>query len=207
MAPTFTPASLSFGSQAVDTTSAAKSVTIKNTATGDVVLDFTNFAVNPPFAISANNCGATLGSGGKSCKVSITFTPTALGAVNGAFSVSDNAPGSPQTVPLSGTGIVQTTLTPSSLTFAKQKVGTTSAAKNVTLKNNLPTTLTGISYSAAAPFAVSTSTCGTTLATKASCTISVTFSPTTTGIATGTLSVNDSADNSPQTVSLTGTGD
>jgi hypothetical protein len=35
----------------------------------------------------------------------------------------------------------------------------------------------------------------------------VTFSPTTTGIATGTLSVNDSADNSPQTVSLTGTGD
>jgi uncharacterized repeat protein (TIGR03803 family) len=101
----------------------------------------------------------------------------------------------------------QATLTPATHTFPKTKVGDTSAAYKFTLKNNLPTTLTGISYSTAAPFAVSASTCSTTLESKKSCTISVTFSPTQTGTATGTLSVSDSANNSPQAASLSGTGD
>jgi type 1 fimbria pilin len=75
------------------------------------------------------------------------------------------------------------------------------------LRNNQPTALTGITYSTAPPFAISTSTCGTTLDSKKSCTISVTFSPTETGVATGTLTVTDSANDSPQTVTLSGTGD
>jgi trimeric autotransporter adhesin len=143
----------------------------------------------------------------KTCKVSVTFTPTTLGALSDTLSFTDNATGSPQTVSVSGTGEVQASLTPASHTFPKTKVGDTSAAYKFTLKNNLPTTRTGISYSTTAPFAVSTSTCGTTLDSKESCTISVTFSPTATGKATGTLSVSDSANNSPQTASLAGTGD
>ena len=206
LAPTFTPASLNFGNQAIDTTSMIRSVTLKNVNTGFATFDFSNFTVNSPFAISSNTCGATLAAG-KTCAVKVTFTPTVSGVASGTLSVTDNAPGSPQTVPLSGTGVAQTTLTPTSLAFGDVKIGTTSAAKKVTLKNNLPTTLTGISYSTAAPFAVSTSTCGTTLASKTSCTISVTFSPTTIGPASGTLNVTDSANNSPQTVSLSGTGD
>jgi hypothetical protein len=55
-------------------------------------------------------------------------------------------------------------------------------------------------------FAVSTTTCGTSLASKRKCTINVVFKPTATGTRSGTLSVNDSAGNSPQTSQLTGTG-
>jgi hypothetical protein len=105
-------------------------------------------------------------------------------------------------VPATGT----VTLTPASFTFWETKVGDNSAHK-FTLKNSLPATLNGISYSTTGPFAVSTSTCGTTLDSGKNCTISVTFSPTETGTATGTLTVTDSASNSPQTVSLSGTGD
>jgi len=99
--PTFTPSSLSFADQKVGTTS--KSVKIKNVNTGAETLDFTGFTVSAPFAISANTCGATLAAG-KTCKVSITFTPTATGTATGTLSVSDNAPLSPQTVSVSGTG-------------------------------------------------------------------------------------------------------
>jgi hypothetical protein len=130
-----------------------------------------------------------------------------VGAMTGTLSFTDNASGSPQNVSLSGTGEAQATLTPSSHTFPKTKVGSTSAAYKLTLKNNLATTLTGVSYSTKAPFAASASTCTVTLESKKSCTISVTFSPTKTGTATGTLTVVDSANDSPQTSSLTGTGD
>ena len=202
---TLSPASLSFGSEAVNNASAAKTVTLKNTGSATLV---SNITITPgtAFAISSNTCGSTLAVK-KSCKVSVTFTPTTLGLQTGTLMFADNTANSPQTVALSGTGVADATLTPASLTFSKTKVGETSAAKKVTLKNDQPTTLSSISYSATPPFAVSASTCTTTLNSKESCTISVTFSPTATGAATGTLTVSDSASNSPQTSSLAGTGD
>jgi len=201
---TLSPKSLNFGDEAIDTTSAAKTVTVENT--GTATLDIRGIKASTGFAISAKTCGTTLAAG-KTCKVGVTFKPTKLGAVTGTLSFADNASGSPQMVALAGTGIVQVTLAPASLTFPKTKVGTTSPVKNVTLRNNLPSILTGISFSTTGPFAVSTSTCSTTLDSKASCLISVTFSPTETGTATGLLEVSNSANNSPQTVSLAGTGD
>jgi hypothetical protein len=203
----FSPTSLSFGNQPINTTSTAKTVTLTNT--GTATLGITSVSITQsasPFTISINTCGATLDAG-KKCTVKVTFTPTTLSAVTGTLSFTDNSTGSPQTVLLSGTGEAQANLTPVSYTFPKTKVGTASATHNFTLKNNLPITLTGITYSTAAPFAVSTTTCGTTLASKKSCTISITFSPTTTGKATGTLTIQDSANNSPQTATLSGTGD
>jgi hypothetical protein len=56
-------------------------------------------------------------------------------------------------------------------------------------------------------FSVSTTTCGTSVAAIGTCTIDVVFTPTQTGTLTGTLQVSDSAENSPQSSSLTGTGD
>ena len=208
LAPTFTPPAISFGNEALDTTSKVRSVMIKNVNTGSATLDFTGFKLSgsADFAITANTCGATLAAG-KSCKVSLTYRPAALGAASATLSVSDNAPGSPQTVALAGTGVSQATLAPTTLAFGTHKVGSTSAARIVTLKNNLPTTLTGIAYSTKAPFAVSASTCTATLASGKSCTISVTFSPAATGAVTGTLSVTDNANDSPQKATLTGTGD
>jgi Abnormal spindle-like microcephaly-assoc'd, ASPM-SPD-2-Hydin len=93
----------------------------------------------------------------------------------------------------------------SSLTFAAQTVNTTSAAQTVTLTNSGNTTLTISSIAASTDFA-ETNTCGASLAVGANCTITVTFTPTATGERTGTLTITDNASNSPQTVTLDGTG-
>ncbi len=185
-------------------TSAAKAVTLKNT--GTATLNITSVVPSTYFAVSANTCGSTLAVG-KTCKVSVTFTPTKLGKVTGILTFTDNAAGSPQTVPLTGTGVEPATVTPAKATYAKQKVGTTSAAKTFTLTNNQAVALTSIAISTTGDFAVSAKTCTTSLAAKGKCKISVTFTPKATGTRTGQLSVKDSASNSPQTASLTGTGD
>ncbi len=203
-AVTLSPTSLTFAKQVVGTTSAAKTVTVTNS--GTATLDISIVTTSANFAVSKNTCGATLAPG-KNCKVSVTFTPSEVGQVTGTLTFTDNAPNSPQTVALSGTGIAPVTLTPASATFGKQKVGTTSKPKTFTLTNNQSETLTGIATSITGDFAVASTTCKTTLAAKGKCTISVTFTPTQTGTRTGELTVSDSASNSPQTSTLTGTGD
>jgi FG-GAP-like repeat/Bacterial Ig-like domain (group 3)/Abnormal spindle-like microcephaly-assoc'd, ASPM-SPD-2-Hydin len=202
--PLVSPSSLSFGNQVVGATSPAKTVTLKNT--GTATLEISSIKPTGDFAISANTCGAAL-AGKKSCNVSITFTPKALGKLTGTLTFTDNAVNSPQTVPLSGTGVEPATLTPASAVYAKQSVGTTSAAKTFTLTNNQTVALTSIAISTTGNFAASATTCGASLAAKGKCTISVTFTPTATGTRTAHLRVSDSASNSPQTSTLTGTGD
>ena len=96
-------------------------------------------------------------------------------------------------------------LSPTSLTFGSQTVGSTSAAQAVTLTNSSATALSITSITASGDFA-QTNNCGTSVAANSSCTINVTFTPTATGTRTGTLTVTDNASNSPQTASLTGTG-
>jgi len=203
---TFSPNSVNFGNQAVNTTSKAQSVALTNLGTSTLDISSIAITLGPSFTTSSNTCGATLAVN-KTCKVSVTFTPTQLDSETGSLSFADTAAPSPQMVWLKGTGIPQTKLTPARYTFPKTEVGFTSAAHNFTLKNNQPITLTGISYSTSTPFAVSASTCGATLNANKSCTISVTFSPTQTGEAYGPLTVSDSANNSPQKVNLSGTGD
>jgi hypothetical protein len=109
---------------------------------------------------------------------------------------------------LNGTGIAPVAVTPASLTFPARTVGTTSGARIITVKNNLPTALTGISiiYNNSTEFPQSATTCGATLNPGASCTIRIKFKPNATGIRSGTLFLVDSAATSPQTVTFTGTG-
>lgn len=204
-AVTFSPTSISFGNQALNQTSASKSVTVKNS--GTAMLTLSSITVTGDFAISANTCGATLAAG-KTCIASVDFTPPVLGALTGALSFTDNAANSPQTVPLSGTGVQPATVTPATGAFGNQAVLTPSTAKNFILTNNQSAALTvsGITFTGTNPgdFA-ETDTCDGSVAAKGKCTISVTFTPQTTGKLTATLNVVDGASNSPQTVSLTGT--
>ena len=95
-------------------------------------------------------------------------------------------------------------LSPTSLTFASQTVGTTSAAQTITLKNTGAGALSISGIAASGNFA-ETNTCGTSLAASASCTISVTFTPTAAGTLTGAITFTDNAAASPQAVSLSGT--
>jgi hypothetical protein len=103
------------------------------------------------------------------------------------------------------------TLTPSSLTFAAQDLGTTSAPKSITVANtgNASLFINSAQVKGANPLdftAVSDGCSGLTLAAGTSCTMSITFKPTNTGTRSATLIVTDNAPNSPQTASITGTG-
>jgi len=107
------------------------------------------------------------------------------------------------------TGRPGAALTPSSLTYPDQIVGTTSAPQDLTLTNNGSAPLAITSITASGDYqrvSAGTNDCGTVLAQGSSCTIRITFTPTTVGARSGTVSVNDNAANSPQTASLSGNG-
>jgi hypothetical protein len=126
--------------------------------------------------------------------------------LSGTLSITDSAVGSPQIVTLSGYGVAPVvTLSPTSLTFGPQKVGTTSPPQNVTLTNTGTGKLQITSILASGDFA-QTNTCGTQLLVGQDCTIVVTFAPSQAGTRTGAITLTDNAANSPQTVPLTGTG-
>jgi hypothetical protein len=102
-------------------------------------------------------------------------------------------------------GLPPVQLSPTSLIFGTQLVGTASTAQAVTLTNNGTATLSITSITGSANFS-QTNNCGSSLAAGASCTINVTFQPQGTGVLTGSITITDSAATSPQKISLTGTG-
>jgi hypothetical protein len=156
------------------------------------------------FAVSNTTCDSSL-EPLSTCNISVVFKPRASGTRTGTLTVADHADNSPQKTSLSGTGTVVLALSTSKLSFAYQLVGTTSPVKNLTLTNKAAVRVP-VSLAANDNFAVSSSTCGSSVAPLASCEISVRFKPTASGIRTGTLMVKDSAHNSPQTASLSGIG-
>ena len=101
-------------------------------------------------------------------------------------------------------GAPTATLSLSSISFGDQQVGTASD-EAITLSNTGSAALhiTGIAVDL--PF-TQTSTCGSSLAVAATCTITVTFAPTGVGDFSGNVSVTDNAKGTPHTVALTGTG-
>jgi hypothetical protein len=199
------PASLTFSTQPLGTSSAALTVTLTNT--GNATLNVGNVQITGDFT-QTNNCLATLASN-SSCTLNVVFTPTVTGTRNGMLSVNDNAQGSPQTVTLSGAGssasVPIATVTPTNSIFAGQQVATSSVAQTVTLTNTGNATLNVGNVQITGDF-TQTNNCLGTLASNSSCTLNVVFTPTVTGTRTGTLSVNDNAQGSPQVVSLAGVG-
>ena len=97
------------------------------------------------------------------------------------------------------------TLSPASLSFGTQLLGTTSTPQTVTLTSSGTAALTITSITASANFS-ETNNCGPYRAAGSSCTISATFTPLGVGMLTGSVTITDDASNSPQTISLTGTG-
>jgi hypothetical protein len=177
-AVTFSPSSLNFGTQVVGTSSQAKNFTLLNI--GDGALNLTGIVASANFS-QRNDCGSIL-MPGASCTISVKFKPSSPGT-QGTVTITDNAPNSPQTVMLTGVGTV-VTLSPTSLNFGNQTVGTTSAPQTVTLTNHARRVLNifGDGFSGTNPGAFAeTHTCGRSLAAGASCTVNVTFTPTARG--------------------------
>ncbi|MGB6624246.1 MAG: choice-of-anchor D domain-containing protein [Candidatus Acidiferrum sp.] len=207
-AVTLAPTSLSFGSLTVGTTSASQSITLTNSGTASLTISGITLAgTNPGDFHQTNTCGSSLAAAG-ACSITVSFASTASGARSATVSVADNAAGSPHSAGLSGTGVTTApvaALSPTSLTFASQAQGTTSASQAVTLTNSGNATLNISSISASGDFA-QTNTCGASLTAGTHCAINVTFKPAAGGTRTGTLIVSDDAAGSPQNVTLTGTG-
>ena len=138
--------------------------------------------------------GDFLANGGGSCPAT-------------SITVATSAPNSPLTLTLTGTGAAgATTVSTSALNFGNIIVGTPSAPYGVYLYNNTATSYTVSPLSVSAPYSISSSTCGSSIAKYSNCKISVVFTPTAAGAApANSLSISTSAPN-PLTVNLTGTG-
>jgi hypothetical protein len=200
------PSTLSFGNEPAGNTSASQSITISNT--GYSTLNISSISVTgangADFSETAT-CGSTLAAGAN-CTINVTFTPAALGNRTAAVTITDDAPGSPQSASLTGSGISTVGLSPSSITFSSQYVGTSGLPKSVMVTNNgvTPLTISAIAFSPS-DFG-SLSACGSSVAPGASCSVGVFFDPTAAGARTGTLTLTDNAFGSPQTVTLSGMG-
>ena len=145
---------------------------------------------------------------GTSCTIDVTFTPTIVGSESASLSVTDNVAGSPQTVPLSGTGILlpAPNVSPTSLSFNSQPVGTTSTPRPVTVTNTGSVALSINNLTISSGWTQSNQSDPAFRCCRRQFTSTSGFQPATVGLQTGTLSLTDYAAGSPQTVRLSGTG-
>jgi len=189
---------------AVGATSGLFQVEAENSSLTSVPI--TSLSITPPFAIASNSCGAASLAANKDCQLQLIFTPTQEGAAVGMLTLVDGA--GTQTVALSGFGYAAATdvLSPLSVAFPPTAENQVSAAQTVTLTNSGDLPLTSISVSVSAGFQISQNGCGTLLAPRSPCTISVQFAPTQLGGQTGVLSVGDITRTQPQMVAVSGTG-
>lgn len=95
---------------------------------------------------------------------------------------------------------------PSSLSFAPTTVGQTSATQTVTVRASKTAALGNLAASVSGDFARNGGTCGNTLPAKGSCTITVAFTPNTTGNRSGTLSISHDGLTTAVPIQLSGTG-
>jgi len=204
----FSPSYVNFTSQLVSTTSASQTVTITNVAATTV--NILSMAASAGFAAAggaSQPCGGALAAHA-TCTFAVTFTPSAIGATDGSVAFMTNSRTGPLIYTLLGTGVPPVTLTPASLTFGAQSVGTISPPQTVTLLNNQGAALSLTSLTGSGTYTVTSggnTPCGRTVAAHSTCTFQVTFSPTSTGTIMGSITIADDAKGSPQVLSLVGT--
>jgi hypothetical protein len=196
---------LFFPPQAAGTVSAPQRVTLQNN--GQVGLAIASISASGA-AAETNNCPTELAPG-VNCAIHVMLAAPLVGACTGSVAVATNAPGSPQSVAVNGscspTPPVESALSSTSLVFAPQTVATVSPFQTVTL-SNIGSQILSVEGIAAAGNATQTNTCGATLAVGASCTIAVSFVPSTVGSLTGTVTVADNAPDSPRVIAISGLG-
>src|SRR3954471_15529316 len=132
-----TPSSLSFANTYVGKATGSKVLTINNlTTTGQIIIQSISFTC-PGFGIASGVAPFTLGQTQKITHYSIFFQPTAAQTYSCNFVLTLND-GSSLSVPISGTGLTsgaKATVSPTTLSFPNQTVGTTSAPQTVTITN------------------------------------------------------------------------
>jgi len=180
-------------------------VTVTNT--GDGALTIRAIGISGTAAgdyTQSSNCLRSIAPGA-SCAITVSFAPHGYGVRAAALTLYDDGPGGAQSLSLRGTGTAARPLVSSGfLNFGGAGVGSPTLPQNVVLFNagNGVLSIGSISLSSK-DFTMSTS-CGSTLAAGASCTIRVTFLPQATGARAGVVTITDNA--GTQRVSLSGVG-
>jgi YVTN family beta-propeller protein len=209
-----TSTSLSFGNQAVSTSSAPQLITIANSGTGPLNVmniavtgvDAADFAISPGGTCTGTSFALAPTA---SCTIAVTYAPGSEGQQTASLTITDNSAGSPHTVTLQGNGgQALVNVSPNSVTFFAQLPGTTSSSTPVTITNVGDAPLMISKITPTAGFG-ETDNCNQAngIAPSGSCTINVTFTPTASGVTKGTLTIASNASGGPQVLPLQGTGD
>jgi Concanavalin A-like lectin/glucanases superfamily len=205
---TASPSSISWYKVAIGNTGGGKSATLTNS--GSSAISISGISItgtnSGDFYIAANNCGTSLAAFA-SCTLSVYFRPVTVGTRTATLTYIDNASNSPQQVFLSGLG-TSVSATPGSLFFGSVSAGSKSATQTITVSNGTANSVTlssgSISGANPAVFAVTSTTCGSTLAASASCTASIAFTPAAAVSYAATWTIT--AGSNPLSVVLSGTG-
>ena len=202
---TVAPGALNFGAVAINTTSQSQAVTLSVPSNSAPV---TISAISVPTGFTeTDNCKGVTIQPNTACTINVTFAPTTTGAFSGNLSITDTAGGSPQTVALTGTGVSGVfTVAPASLDFGTVVINTTSAAQTVTVTNGTTSNVSVNSITVPQGFNQTSNCISAPLTPNSSCTINVTFTPTSATIFSGNLTILDSISAPPPTVALSGTG-
>jgi trimeric autotransporter adhesin len=178
---------LVFGGQLINTSSLAQTVVFTNS--GSSAVNITSIVATPNFA-DTTNCSGSIAAGA-SCSVNVSFTPTTAGPLSGTLTITDTA--GPQVITALGQGVRPSlAVAPSFVIFGAQVVGTTSLAQTLTATNTGTVDLTLNPITVSTNFSESDQ-CLTTLPPGASCSISLSFSPTSTGTLSGSLVISDTS--------------
>jgi len=211
-APVISPSFLEFTTY-IGVSSSPQSVTLTNTAPAPLTVGTSAFAGDNGEWSQTNNCLPYVGPNA-SCTINVVFKPSFGGPHMSTLTVIDDATNSPQTVGVEGQGNPQgsASLSPTSLVFGHQPVGTTSAPGTIMLVNPdnggtyVPTFAVSGDFQTENYPNPCVSQISLTLDTP--CPISVWFTPTTGGTRTGTLTVTYTGPKAlTLTASLTGTGE
>ncbi|GAC1424305.1 MAG: hypothetical protein NVSMB62_21150 [Acidobacteriaceae bacterium] len=207
-----TPSSLALAQTSLDfgpvQVGSSGSLRVQVTNTGPVGITFGALAATGDYTVSAGGCplpGVALAPS-TSCTLQVSFAPSQTGLRGGTLSIASSATTVPLLATLSGTGIQShLQITPANLDFGPVAVGS-AANLSLTLANTGTATISGIGLSATSGYNVSAPCAAPTLAPGASCSATVTFTPSGVGANPGTLIVVSSDASSPAKASLLGSG-
>lgn len=202
-----TPTTVSFGNVTVGS-KGTQTVTLNNGGTGDVSVSMISVTATG-LGVAGLATPATI-KAGQSANLTLTYAPTTSGAMSGHISITSNAPNSPLTVNVTGTGtsqpVGQLGTTPPTLNFGNINVGSNNSLTSTVTNTGQAAvhisgvTATGTGFTAAGISAPSTLNAG------ASATLTVKFAPTAGGAVTGRVSIASDVQNSPTVINLSGTG-
>ena len=199
------PSSLTFGSVTVGSNQSL-SDTVTNTGGSSVTISHVAIS-GTGFSLSGITAPVTL-TAGESASFSVKFAPTSAGSASGTVTITSNASNPALSIPLSGTGAAvagQLSVTPSTLAVGSVVVGTSGTASGSLNASGASVTVTAAGSNNSV-FSISGLSLPVTIAAGNSLPFTVTFSPTTTGATSATLSFTSNAQTSPSTDTATGTG-